>query len=189
MIVQVILTTTKGGFRMQRLRDTAMITAMVASIAIGAVVTSASLGNPAGAVPTASLGTTYTQTKAQQSVAIHGAPNLFTAVDSSPVLPVGDYTYVFSIDISNVPAGSEVLCGEQAHPNALHTSGLYGVVDNRGGSVAEDGECVLSGAVKITAASTKMSFWATVYTGSSTGAVVTGWSMTETQVGPITFSS
>lgn len=122
-------------------------------------------------------------------MAIHGAPNNFTAVDSSPVLPVGNYTYVFSIDISNVPAGSEVLCGEQAKPLAAQTSGLYGVVDNRGGSVAEDGECVLSGAVKITAASTKMSFWATVYKGSPTGAIVTGWSMTETQVGPVTFSS
>ena len=174
---------------MQRLRNTVIITAIAATVAIGGVLAGASSGSPAGAVSTAIRGSVYTQSKAQQSVPIHGAPNLFTAVDSSPVLPVGNYTYVFSIDVSNVPAGSEVLCGEQAKPLAAQTSGLYGVVDNRGGSVAEDGECVLSGAVRITAANVKMSFWATVYVGSSTGAVVTGWSMTETKVRPITFSS
>jgi hypothetical protein len=132
----------------------------------------------------------YTQALGDQNIplqAINGGTNPFTAVTSTPKLPAGSYTYPQVVDIGSVASGSIVLCGTQFTKPTTDDSGDHGVIDNTGGSAAESGQCVMSGAVTV-AANTKMSFWAVVYNGPA-GAQVNGWSMTVTPVGSITLTS
>jgi hypothetical protein len=50
-----------------------------------------------------------------------------------------------------------------------------------------NGHCVLSGVANVNKPNSTMSFWTAVFSG-PTGADVTGWSMTETKVGTVTYS-
>ena len=68
------------------------------------------------------------------------------------------------------------------------SSGIYGMVDNRGGTEPESGHCVLSGATEVKVPIPKWSFWAASDNGSA-GAELNCGSMTETPVGHITLSS
>jgi hypothetical protein len=131
-------------------------------------------------------GTTWSQGNTQV-VPLSGPPNNFVPIDTTPTLPAGSYTYTFVINVSDVSAGAVVLCGE-AQSISAQVTGDYGVVDNSGGSAAIGGTCVQSGSIKLTSPAT-MDFWATVYSGSVGGAAVTKWSMTETKVPSVTFSS
>ena len=158
---------------------------LAASIAMPALASSTTPSIPAAT----SLARVYTQGQGslQDSIPVPGGPNQFTPVDSSPVLPVGHYAYTIVIDISNVAPGSLVLCGQQVRPSAGNATGDYGIVDNRGGSAPISGHCILSGVSNVNQPNSKMSFWTTVYSG-PTGADVSGWSMTETKVGTVTYS-
>jgi hypothetical protein len=161
----------------------------VASLALAAVTLFA-------AVPSSSVwakapkapknGTTWSQGNTE-NVQLSGPPNNFVPIDSTPTLPAGSYTYNFVINVSDVSPGAVVLCGE-AQSISAQVTGDYGVVDNSGGSAAIGGTCVQSGSITLTSPAT-MDFWATVYSGSVGGASVTKWSMTETKVPSITFSS
>lgn len=157
---------------------------LAAGITAPALASSSAPGSPA----TTALARVYTQFSSQKAIPVPGGPNQFTPVDSSPVLPVGHYTYTVVVDIDHVAPGSEVLCGQQLRPTGGVNSGDYGIVDNTAGSVEISGHCVLSGVATVTQPNTTMSFWTTVYLG-NTGAQVSGWSMTETKVGTVTFSS
>src|SRR5215472_7368291 len=157
---------------------------LAAGITAPALASQATSGSPA----TTALARVYTQSSGQKSIPVPGGPNNFIPVDSSPVLPVGHYAYTMVIDIDHVAPGSLVLCGQQLRPTGGPNSGDYGIVDNTGGSAPIAGHCVLSGVSNVTQPNTAMSFWTTVYSG-PTGAEVTGWSMTETKVGTVTYSS
>jgi len=163
--------------------------AAATAIALAAGIAAPALASPA--TPTSPAATTlarvYTQSSGQKAIPVPGGPNQFIPVDSSPVLPAGHYAYTMVIDINNVAPGSEVLCGQQLRPTGGPNSGDYGIVDNTAGSAEISGHCVLSGVADVTQPNTKMSFWTTVYSG-PTGAQVSGWSMTETKVGTVTYS-
>ena len=156
---------------------------LAAGIAAPALASSPTPSSPVAAA----LARVYTQSSGQKSIPVPGAPNNFDPVDSSPVLPVGHYAYTVVVDIDHVAPGSEVLCGQQLRPTGGTNSGDYGIVDNTAGSAEISGHCVLSGVTDVTQPNTKMSFWTTVYSG-PTGAQVSGWSMTETKVGTVTYS-
>ena len=176
---------------MRAMRYVIAVGAATVGLVVGATLIGSSSGPTAGATTTASLGSVWTQTLGQQALplaAIYEGDNPFTPVTSSPKLPAGNYTYNVVVNLGGVAPGSVVLCGTQFNKPTTDESGVYGVVDNTGGSAAESGSCVMSGAVDITQANTKMSFWAVVYNGPA-GADVNGWSMTETQAGPITLTN
>jgi hypothetical protein len=160
-----------------------------AAVAVAAVTCLSSLpvsSVGASAQAKAKNGTTWSQGNTE-NVALSGPPNNFTPIDSTPTLPAGSYTYTFVINVSDVSAGAVVLCGEAQSINAQVT-GNYGVVDNSGGSAPIGGTCVQSGSITLTSPAT-MDFWATVYSGSVGGASVTKWSMTESKVPSVTFTS
>ena len=174
---------------MNRTRTLVACAATAATVGLAAGMTAPALASsPTSSSPAATaLARVYTQSSGQTSIPVPGGPNQFTPVDSSPVLPVGHYTYTVVVDIDHVAPGSLVLCGQQLRPTGGPNSGDYGIVDNTAGSVEISGHCVLSGVTNVTQPNTKMSFWTTVYLG-NTGAQVSGWSMTETKVGTVTYS-
>jgi hypothetical protein len=134
----------------------------------------------------AKTGSTWSQGNTT-NVFLSGAPNNFVPIDSTPTLAPGSYTYTFVINVSGVQPGAVVLCGE-AQSVSAQVTGNYGVVDNSGGSAPIGGTCVQSGSITLTSPAT-MDFWATVYSGSVGTAAVTKWSMTETKVPSVTFTS
>jgi hypothetical protein len=161
-----------------------VVAVVVSGVTILSMVPVSSVGANANA--RAKTGTTWSQGNTK-NVAISGPPNNFVPVDSSPTLAAGSYTYTFVINVNDVSPGAVVLCGE-AQSISAQVTGNYGVVDNSGGSAAISGTCVQSGSITLTAPAT-MDFWATVYSGPVGGATVTKWSMTETKVPSVTFSS
>ena len=174
---------------MNRTRTLIACAAAASALGLAAGITApalASQGTSGGPAAT-TLARVYTQSSGQKSIPVPGGPNNFIPVDSSPVLPVGHYAYTVVVDIDHVAPGSEVLCGQQLRPTGGTNSGDYGIVDNTAGSAEISGHCVLSGVADVTQPNTKMSFWTTVYSG-PTGAQVSGWSMTETKVGTVTYS-
>ena len=171
-----------------RTRTLIACAAAAAAVGLTAGIAAPALATTPASITTTTLPTVYTQSSGQQSIPVPGGPNQFIPVDSSPVLPVGHYAYTMVIDIYNVAPGSLVLCGEGVRPSAGNTSGDYGIVDNTAGSVPIAGHCVLSGVANVNQPNSTMSFWTTVYSG-PTGAGVGGWSMTETKVGTVTYTS
>jgi hypothetical protein len=161
-----------------------VVAVVVAGVTILSTVPVSSVG--ANAAAKAKAGATWSQGNTE-NVALSGPPNNFVPIDSSPTLAAGSYTYTFVINVSDVSPGAVVLCGE-AQSISAQVTGNYGVVDNSGGSAAIGGTCVQSGSITLTSPAT-MDFWATVYSGSVGGAAVTKWSMTETKVPSVTFSS
>jgi hypothetical protein len=130
--------------------------------------------------------TVHEQAAYSQNVAI-ATDNVHTIVSSSPVLAEGAYEVNSVITFSNLPAGSQVLCGWTTSDPGDGLYADYGDVQNQD-ATASSGNCAVTGIAKINNTGDKLMLWATVYTGPA-GPAANSWSMNETPVGKAVVSS
>lgn len=130
--------------------------------------------------------TVHEQVAISQNVSI-AAGNVHTILSSSPVLPTGTYEVNSAVSFSNLPAGSQVLCGWTTSDPGDALNYNFGDVQNQDATTSS-GNCAVTGIAKINNTGDKLMLWATVFTGPA-GPVANAWSINETPVGKAVVSS
>jgi hypothetical protein len=155
--------------------------------AVVVAATAAIVGNLGVAQATTTGPTVYEQQRGSSSTPLAMYPTK-TTITLSPILATGTYAVNGVVTIGIINPGTGATCGIKTSgglsDNVTADTGQLGNGNNGGSFV--DGNCVVTGTVKLNVANDRVALWAAV--GNGTGAVLDNASINETPIGGVVIS-